>query len=213
MLGSYLCRGYAVVLLIGGALAITVVISDIPAFDPGARQPGVEGSWIVADRTAHYDRGEYLYHLGYAYLNEPEFTFDAASGDMALMELEDLIARNETAEALLRDSTSLDPANGHIWAALAQAQIGLGKIEQTRASLRRSWRLAPHNRQLAAYRLRLLSDVLDFAAEEGAEIAPQDVESAQRDAATLRLFEPEELDEVFEYSPAMADLLKETEPA
>ncbi len=210
MLGSHLCRIYAVMLLFGGALAIMAVISDIPAFDPAAREPSVEGGWTVADRTAHYDRGQYLYHLGYAFLNGPEFTFDATSGDLALMDLEDLIARSETAERLLIGSVSLDPANGHIWAALAQAQIGLGKTSETRQSLRRSWELAPHNRQLAAYRLRLLADLVEFAPDL---IAPADVESAKRDAAILDLFEPEELKEVIDYAPFIADLLKNASPA
>lgn len=209
MLGSNLCRFYAVTVLIGGALSLTATITEIPAFDPDARLPAVDGSWVVADRTAHYDHGQYLYHLAYAYLNQPEFTFEGSDGAMVLLDPTELIARTEQADALLAESLTYDPANGHIWAAAAQAQVNLGKFDEMRASLRHSWELAPYNRQLAVYRLRLLSELLEYSDDESGGLDSEAVASAQRDAETLNLFEPDELASIYVYSDAVRDFIEQ----
>jgi len=201
MLGSSLCRFYSVLVLLGGAGALFATITKIPAFDPETRLTAVDGSWFVADRSAHYDRGQYLHHLGFAYLNAPEFSFDGVDGSMVLLEPEELIARTEQAETLLSQSVTFDPANGYVWAARAQAQVSLGKFDEMRASLLRSWELAPHSRQLAAFRLRLLADLLELSPDGSGKLDAQALQFAQTDSETLRLFEPDELAGIFSLSP------------
>lgn len=207
MLGANLCRVYAIIVLLGGALSLSAVVAKIPAFDPNARQPAVDGSWVVADRIAHYDRGQYLYHLAYAYLNQPEFTFDETDGDLVLLDPLELIERTEKAEALLAESITHDPSNGHIWAAVAQAKVNLGKFDEMRASLKRSWNLAPNNRQLAVYRLGLVSEFLEYSTGSSDELDADELASVRRDIETLRMFEPDELESLFELSPAARTLL------
>lgn len=209
MIGSFVCRAYMAILLVFGIACFSILISRIPAFDPNARLLGVEGAWDVADRTAHYDQARYLYHLGYAYLGEPEFFFDPETGNMQLVDPEELLERTVQAETLLRASIDLDPANAHVWAALAQAQIALGETDTARASLERSWALGPNSLHMASIRLAVVADIIDQLGDGDLQpglLFDGEVEHARMDIEMMQRFEPEELERLLEDASQIAKL-------
>ncbi len=44
------------------------IFSDTPAFNANARSTGVFGDWRVPIGTAYFNRAEYLFQLGYGFI-------------------------------------------------------------------------------------------------------------------------------------------------
>ena len=68
LIGRILQVSLSVVVLAIGLLAMRLALDGAPAVDPAARQVGVYGDWRVPDGRALYLAPEYLYQLGYGYL-------------------------------------------------------------------------------------------------------------------------------------------------
>ena len=193
-------RVLTLALVPAGWAVLAAVATGLPVFNSAVQRVSVTGGWATADSTAHYDRAEYLFHLGYDYVNDFGMFYDEDRGEMALISVEERAGRTKTGEALLRESLRLDPANAHIWAGLAQAQSRLGNTEHARESLSKSWQLAPYNLRLASVRLTLASRlrVDRFTSEER--------QALLRDKTLLETNAPAELSVLTTVSKDIAEL-------
>lgn len=183
-----LVRLLGIALLIAAAWNFSATLSGVPAFDRTARQDSIQGGWRLPLGSALYDRGEYLFQLGFGFANAD----DSISTDATAIASEDFLAlaleRSERAEELLAEAVTLDPANAHAWAWLAWSQSMLGETESARETMRISWELAPFNRQLAATRLDFGLLIEELAIDEPEDIPPLSDEewgALRRDYAVL----------------------------
>lgn len=158
-MGSFLCRLFCVALLIGALVNFTTVFAFSPAFNTEERLENLTGGWRVANMAAHYDKAEYLRELAGTYLNEADLPDDPRAEDATDISMEELATRTRNALDLINQSLRLDPASASGWAHLAQAQGRFYDFDTMRASLKRSWELAPNSAQLAPLRLQLAAQI------------------------------------------------------
>jgi tetratricopeptide (TPR) repeat protein len=183
--------------LIGAIANFVIVFASSPAFNSTQRLESVVGGWRVPNTAAHYDKAEYLLELGFTYLNEIGVTVDPETGEVTIIDIEELDARTDKARELLEQSLRLDPANASAWAYLAQAQGRAEEIEAMRESLAQSWALAPNNVQLAPQRLELVIQIYlthQFDPDQAAPLSDAEIASARRDSLVLNAQAPEEFD-------------------
>ncbi len=150
-----------------GLAVVNVIktLSDSPAFVEAARVDGVLGEWRLQTGSALYDRSEYLFQLGFGYVNA-DGTFSTAGEDIGQVAGGSLgLERGETAKDLLEESLRLSPGNAHAWATLAEANMIASDFEAAFAALRRSWELAPYNASLSIRRLSLAETALELREE------------------------------------------------
>ena len=150
-----------------GLAAVNVVkaLSDSPAFVEAARVDGVLGEWRLNTGTALYDRSEYLFQLGYGYINA-DGVFSTAGEDIGQVAGASLgIERGERAVNLISESLRLSPGNAHAWATLAEANMITNDFEAAFAALRQSWELAPYNASLSVRRLTIAETALELREE------------------------------------------------
>lgn len=190
------------------------VFSNTPVFNADARAESAAGGWRLQLGSLQFDRGTYLFQLGYGYATANEnFNLDG-SGDI----VDDTETRNTQAIALLRESLSLDPGNAHAWAQLAWAETGLGNTAAAREAMAASWQLAPYNSELSVSRpdfLALVDDIIRFEAEfaeEGEEAAlppltEAEITGAGRDIALLADRDYRLAEDITSISEVLAPLL------
>ncbi len=147
------------------AYNITSVITTTPAFAEAERVEGVSGTWRLRTSTALYDRSEYLFQLGYGYLNGDLQDINRGTDISALGSADEAVARARQAIELLEDSLELSPGNAHAWAALAKAHMAAGDLGTALDATRTSWALAPHNGTLSIVRLEIVEGLLELSEE------------------------------------------------
>jgi len=209
-MGYFLCRLFTVAVLIGAVANFGAVFGSSPAFNSNERRESVVGGWRVPNAAAHYDKAEYLLELGYTYLNELNLIYDPVGGNATVISMEEMEARTLKALNLIGGSLRLDPANASGWAYLALAQGRSNDIDAMRASLERSWHLAPNNVQLAPLRLQLVMQIYQTGLHEPdrvAALSDQEIASARRDGIVLNAQSPDDLESLMPYDDALRTLL------
>lgn len=196
-------------LLLVGVLGMATALDGAPALDPEARQAGVFGDWRVPVSAVLYDRADYLFHLGYGYVQADLLASAATEAREDLAEFDVALARAERAESLLMESVAHAPGNAHAWAYLAWARALRGEMESAARAMETSWTLAPHSLQLAPTRLSFFDLVAEL---EGAGIAapltPRARDGAMRDVVVLNEWNRAYLAALVLGAPALADLAR-----
>lgn len=177
-------------LCVFGWVAIVTLVRTTPAYNADLRLETVYGSVGIPRSVAMYDRGSYLFEVGYTYVTaDALFSADTeAVGELASPE--ESLARAEYAVELISEATTLDPSNAHAWATLAWARaLSGGTPEEVLHDLRRSWALAPNNRALANQRLNLIGSLLEFSPEFGELFSEEDMAATLQDSTTLKRYD------------------------
>jgi len=208
-MGRFLCRVFAVIVLVGAAVNFSVVLKNSPAFNGDERQRSVVGGWRVPNVASHYDKAEYLQELAYGYLYELGLTYDPKTEEMVLIDPEEMNARTAKAMELLDQVIQLDPSNASAWAYLAQAHSRTNEMGAMRESLSRSWALAPNNLQLAPLRLSLVMMIEQD--HTGVPLLAEEIEAVRRDARVLHTTSPRYLARLAERSETIKSLVVELE--
>ena len=182
----------AAVLMLWGVSGATLfsVLSGTPAFNATLREENVFGGQQLQNSAAMYEEPAYLFQVGTSYLRADLLTSSetGAASDYAPIDM--ALFRAELARDLFSLSVEDDPANAHAWTSLAWAETLIGETDAARAALRRSWRLAPYNRQLAERRASLF-EVLYAPDIPELSIDPSTEEQTAftRDLSTLQRFD------------------------
>jgi len=155
MLARILTTSGSLLLLAICLASIGLALRGAPAVDATARTPGVFGDWRVPDGAALYSAPDYLFQLGFGYLQADAVASAETEGpeelaSEALMQERVLVSRT-----LLMDSLRLAPADARTWTSLAWADALLGDVNGARSALAVSWQLAPFSQTLAPQRLAL----------------------------------------------------------
>jgi len=171
-------RFLGVVVFLWAGFNFVATFSNIPVIDEQIRRDSLDGGWTVAVGSDLFDKGQYLFQIGYGYANADDSMAKNTDEDnpMALAN-----ERAELAVLYLSESVSVDPGNAHAWAALAWSEAALGNIDGARAAMVTSWKIAPYNMQLAATRPEfvalideLILEDIEFASASGLDEDVQD---------------------------------------
>lgn len=199
--------GMFLVSVLGLLLALwnfSAVLSDSPAFVEEARINGVFGEWRTRDNPSLYDRPAYMFQKGYGYLNADLIASEATEAADEVADVQTGTERARKAAELFEASLALDPANAHVWTALAWARVNVDSIAQARQAMLASWELAPNHAELALDRLSFV-ELLTGPLAELLETPLSEAEKAHiaRDVIVAQRFRPREyelISEAFEAS-------------
>lgn len=193
-----------------GALTnFALTLGGAPAGNADIRQDSIFGDWRLALSSTLFDKGEYLFQIGYGFANaEDSMQANTDPDDPYALARE----RAELAVKNLRESLALTPGNVHAWSALAWSEAALGNIDAARQAMAVSWQIAPYNSGLAVSRpefVAYLGDLLldqEFAEDGEPTIAPiseAELSSVAKDLALLAELNPEFAAEVIETSDVL----------
>jgi tetratricopeptide (TPR) repeat protein len=173
-------------------IAMRLALAGAPAVDRSARQDGAFGDWRVPDGRALYLAPNYLYQLGYGYLQADAMASRVTEPPDEVADTATAQRRARRAEALFEESLRLAPASARTWAALAWARALHGDVEGAEAALVVSWAIAPWSGNLAAERFALAEVLqhLDPARRDWPEAWRA---GRARDGDTLARFQPRAL--------------------
>ncbi len=200
-------RLLSVALPVAALLGLAVVsfaqiAGNAPAFSTNLREESVLGDWRLAQGETHYVVSDYLYQLGYGYLQAD--TASLLLGDDALPELEVFDRQMQRAIELLEDSLTYAPGRAGAWTSIAWASLLRDDVESAERALLTSWQLAPFNFSEAADRVALVSFMEEFhgpvadLGEVAEEAAVRDLEVVERyDRGYLDAL-PDDLEFLFE---------------
>ena len=172
-----------------GLTAMRLALGGAPAVDPAARQVGLYGDWRVPDGRALYIAPEYLYQLGYGYLQADVYPSGVTEAPGEVADAATAQARAQQAEALFTESLRLAPASARSWASLAWARALSGNLGGAEDALLVSWGLAPWSGSLAAERFAL-AEMLQQIDPTGAGASGEWQQALARDLDTLTRFDP-----------------------
>jgi hypothetical protein len=136
------------------------VARNAPAFSPDLREESVLGDWRLAQGETHYVVSDYLYQLGYGYLQAD--TASLLLGNESLPELEVFDRQMQRSIDLLEDSLSYSPGRAGAWTSIAWASLLRDDVDRAEQALMTSWQLAPFNFAEAADRVGLVSFMEEF---------------------------------------------------
>jgi hypothetical protein len=149
--------------LLGLSVASAVsVVTTAPAFTLDLREESVLGDWRLAQGETHYVVSDYLYQLGYGYLQAD--TASLLLGDDALPELEVFDRQMKRSIDLLEESLTYAPGRAGAWTSIAWASLLREDVDLAQRALQTSWQLAPYNFAEAADRVALVSFMEEFYA-------------------------------------------------
>ena len=188
LIGRILQVSLSVAVLAIGLLAMRLALEGAPAVDPAARQVGLYGDWRVPDGRALYMAPEYLYQLGYGYLQADVYPSSATEALGEVADAATAQARAQQAEALFTESLQLAPASARSWASLAWARALGGNMEGAEQALLVSWELAPWSGSLAAERFAL-AEMLQEIDPAGSGASWEWQAALSRDRDTLSRFD------------------------
>ena len=180
----------SVVVLAIGLVAMRLALGGAPAVDPAARQVGLYGDWRVPDGRALYIAPEYLYQLGYGYLQADVYSSGVTEAPGEVADAATAQARAQQAEVLFTESLRLAPANARSWASLAWARALGGNLGGAEDALLVSWDLAPWSGSLAAERFAL-AEMLQQIDPTGSSASGEWQQALARDLDTLTRFDPQ----------------------
>jgi hypothetical protein len=190
LIGRILQVSLSVVVLAIGLLAMRLALGGAPAVDPAARQVGVYGDWRVPDGRALYLAPEYLYQLGYGYLQADVYPSSETEAPGEVADAATAQARALQAEALFTESLELAPGNARSWASLAWARALGGNLKGAEDALLVSWGLAPWSGSLAAERFAL-AEMLQQIDPTGTAATMEWQAALAQDLDTLTQFDPQ----------------------
>jgi hypothetical protein len=200
-------RLFSVALPVAALLGLAVVsfaqvAGNAPAFSPSLREESVLGDWRLAQGETHYLVSDYLYQLGYGYLQAD--TASLLLGDDALPELEAFDRQMQRAIELLEESLTYAPGRAGAWTSVAWASLLRDDVENAERALLTSWQLAPFNFSEAADRVALVSFMEEFygpvagVGQSAETAAARDLDALERyDRGYLDAL-PDDLDFLFE---------------
>ncbi|MFK7876321.1 MAG: hypothetical protein AB8B71_11155 [Paracoccaceae bacterium] len=142
-----------------GVLAARNVVDNAPAFQDDLNITSITGASRIRHTPSMYDRGSYLFQIGYGYLNADVLSFGGIEGPTELATMQVAFDRLEKARVYLEESIRLNPSDAHAWQAYAQALGGTGYLEESRQALEKSWNLAPSHKQLALSRIHMIEAI------------------------------------------------------
>ena len=189
LIGRITQASLSVVVLGIGLTAMRLALGGAPAVDPAARQVGLYGDWRVPDGRALYIAPEYLYQLGYGYLQADVYPSGVTEAPGEVADAATAQARAQQAEALFTESLRLAPASARSWASLAWARALGGNLGAAEDALLVSWGLAPWSGSLAAERFAL-AEMLQQIDPTGAGASGEWQQALARDLDTLTRFDP-----------------------
>lgn len=189
LIGRITQASLSVVVLGIGLTAMRLALGGAPAVDPAARQVGLYGDWRVPDGRALYIAPEYLYQLGYGYLQADVFPSSETEAPGEVADAATAQARAMRAEALFTESLRLAPASARSWASLAWARALGGNFKGAEDALLVSWGLAPWSGNLAVERYAL-AEMLQQIDPMGSGASRGWQEALARDLDTLTQFDP-----------------------
>jgi len=184
-------RVFSVALPVAALLGLAVssfaqVALNAPAFSPDVREESVLGGWRLAQGETHYVVSDYLYQLGYGYLQAD--TASLLLGNDALPELEVFDRQMQRSIHLLEDSLTYSPGRAGAWTSIAWAALLRDDVDRAEQALMTSWQLAPFNFAEAADRVGLVSFMEDFYGPV-ASISEFAEAAAARDVQTLEAYD------------------------
>ena len=189
LIGRIMQASPSVAVLAIGLVAMRLALGGAPAVDPAARQVGLYGDWRVPDGRALYIAPEYLYQLGYGYLQADVYPSSETEAPGEVADAATAQARALQAEALFTESLQLAPASARSWASLAWARALGGNLKGAEHALLVSWGLAPWSGSLAAERFAL-ADMLQQIDPTGSGATMEWQAALARDLDTLTRFDP-----------------------
>jgi hypothetical protein len=155
LIGRIMQASPSVAVLAIGLVAMRLALGGAPAVDPAARQVGLYVDWRVPDGRALYIAPEYLYQLGYGYLQADVYPSSATEAPGEVADAATAEARAQQAEVLFTESLQLAPGSARTWASLAWARALGGDLAGAEDALLVSWGLAPWSGNLAVERYAL----------------------------------------------------------
>lgn len=196
---------------------LQLTLLNTPAFTEEERVEGVQGSWLLQTSSALYDRSEYLFQLGYGYLNADARELGNLGDEVDLASPEIALERSTKAIELLEESLKFSPANAHAWEALARAQLAGGDGMAAMEALRTSWTLAPYNGTLSINRLELVASLLELKedailfelSDTLPDLTADDARRIERDYETASAHRKRQLDDLMDFSLFLEDYLAE----
>ena len=189
-MGNFVCRVFAIALLLAAVVNFSAVLGSSPAFNESEREQGVSGEWRVTRSAAHYSKSEYQIQLARGYMRDPGLVYDPDLGLTVFVGEQETNARLEASATLLKSALRLDPANARAWTYLAEIQAEVGDVSGLNESLNVSWALAPYNLHLAIRRLLLTDELLAQSGDTPTTISAlpdENVRALLRDAEVLQL--------------------------
>ncbi len=179
-------------LLVTGGVTVLSTLSETPAFNANLRQSNIFGQDVLRFSAPMYAQSAYLFQIGTSYLRADLVLSAQTGGASDYASSEVALSRAETAADLFKKSLALAPAEAHVWSSLAWAYTLSGDADSARIALKNSWDLAPHNRQLADWRVGL-ADALYFPdiPEIKIDLSEAEQVALMRDLEILRIYDPE----------------------
>jgi tetratricopeptide (TPR) repeat protein len=176
----------------------------LPVFDQSSRVESIFGDWRIPKKTGLYDRSEYLFQVGFGFLQGDVVSSAVTEGRTELASLETALQRAKAARAALEESTRLAPGNAYTWGFLGWAYAMEGNVEGAVSALEVSWSFAPYSAQLAPSRLNLLEALIDI--NENILSLPNMRDGAVKDLGILQKFDKRYLEISLEDAPLLRGL-------
>ena len=195
----------SLVLLAIGVVSLIAVARDLPFFDKSSRVEGLFGDWHVPVTTGLYDRSEYLFQVGFGYLQGDVIASSATEARDELASLETALGRAEAARSALESSAQLAPGNAYTWGFLGWARAMEGDADGALRALEVSWSVAPYNFQLSPARVNLLKVLADI--NPTVLSSPEVRAAAVRDLGLLQRYDRRYLEVVLEDAPRLRELV------
>ena len=167
------------------------ILSGTPAFDASARATGILGNWRAPVATANFNQAEYLFQLGYGFIQSDALVSGVTEARDEIATPETMEERAASASLLLEASVALAPGNADAWSALAWAEALGGDLESARNAMEASWTLAPYNLDLATSRVSFYALLAETQAIEGTNsFTTTETLGTERDLSTMALQAP-----------------------
>ena len=196
----------SVALLAIGIVSLFALARDLPAFDRSSRVEGLFGDWRVPVTIGLYDRSEYLFQVGFGYLQGDVTASSVTEERNELASMETALARAASARSALESSAYLAPGNAFTWGFLGWARAMEGDTMGALRALEISWSVAPYNFQLAPARINLLEVLVDI--DPGVLSSPEVRSAAARDMSLLQKYDRKYLEVVLEDAPRLRKLVQ-----
>ena len=201
-----LALGPPLAILAIGLLSLSDLLRNLPVFDQASRVEGIFGDWRIPRKTGLYDRSEYLFQVGFGYLQGDVVASAVTEDRTELASKETALERAKAARAALEGSARLAPGNAYTWGFLGWAHAMEGNIEGAVTALEVSWTLAPYSAQLAPARINLLEALIKI--DEDILSLPEVRAGAAKDLAVLQKYDARYLKIAIEDAPLLQDLVR-----
>lgn len=193
-------------LLALGIVSFFALVRDLPVFEKSSRVEGLFGDWRVPVTIGLYDRSEYLFQVGFGYLQGDVVASSVTEARDEIASMETARGRAVAARSALESSAFLAPGNAFTWGFLGWARAMEGDTVGALSALEVSWSVAPYNFQLAPARVNLLEVLVDI---DPRVLSWREVRAAAaRDLSLLQKYDRRYLEVVLEDAPLLRELVQ-----